>query len=120
MQGPEFFFTVPLHEFKQHWTTILRDDILFPGHSTVSSFLKSATSCQNAPSLNYVFAKHSISPCPPSIFKALDPSNPDCQVWIDSYNEEKQGLINYEVYEKISKIQYLALKQAAKIPKAIP
>ena len=37
-------FTVPLPDFKHHCTTLLGDDRLFPGHSTVSSFLKSATS----------------------------------------------------------------------------
>ena len=39
---------------------------------------------------------------------------------MDSYKEENQGLIDYEVYEKISKNQYLALRRAVKIPKAIP
>ena len=78
------------------------------------------TYCKNAPSLNYVSSKHLISPCKTSLFKALDPSNPDGQVWLDSYNEEKQGLIEHEVYEKISMRQYLALKQAGKIPKSIP
>ena len=34
--------------------------------------------------------------------------------------EEKQGLIDHEVYEKISKNQYLALRRAGKIPKAVP
>ena len=37
-------FSVPLPYFKQHWTTLLGDDILFPVHSTVSSFLRLATS----------------------------------------------------------------------------
>ena len=37
-------FIVPLPYFKQNWTTLMRDDILFPGQSTVSSFLKSAAS----------------------------------------------------------------------------
>ena len=93
---------------------------MFPCHSTVSSFLKSATSCKNAPSLNYVFDKHLLFPCPPSLFKALDPSNPDPQVWLDSYNEEKQGLVDHKVYENISKIQYLSLKRSGKIPNSIP
>ena len=39
---------------------------------------------------------------------------------MDSYKEENQGLIDHEVYEKISKNQYLALRRAGKIPKAIP
>ena len=91
-------FTVPIPNFKQHWNTLLGDDRLFPEHSTVRSFLKSATSCKNSPSLNYVSAKHLLSPCLYSLCKAIDSSNPDRQVWIDSYNEEKQGLINHEVY----------------------
>ena len=113
-------FSVPLPDFKQHWTALLGDDRLFPGHSTVSSFLKSATSEKNDPSLNYVSAKHLLSPCPPSLCKALDTSNPDQQVWMDSYNEEKQGLIDHEVYKKISKNHYLSLRRACKIPKAVP
>ena len=108
-------FTVKLPDFKQNWTNLLRDDRLFPGHFRVSSFLKSATPCKNAPSLNYISAKHLLSPCPPYIFKALDPSNPDHKVCLNSYNEEKQGLIHHEVYKKTSKSHYLALIRAANI-----
>ena len=46
--------------------------------------------------------------------------NPDRHVWLDSYNEEKDGLADLDVYERISKKQYLALKRSGKIPKAIP
>ena len=121
MQGQERVdFSVPLPDFKQHWTTLMGDNIFFLGHSTVSSFLKSATSCKNAPSLNYVSSKHLLSPYPPSLCKYLDTSNSDRKVWMDSYNKEKQGLINHEVYENISKSHYLALRRAVKIPKAIP
>ena len=73
-------FSVTLPDFKQHWTTLIGDDRLFPGHSTVISFLKLATSDKNAPSLNYISAKQLISPCLPSLCKALDSSNPDRQV----------------------------------------
>ena len=47
-------------------------------------------------------------------------SNPDFQVCLDLYNKEKKVLIYHEVYEKISKVHYLALRRAGKIPKAIP
>ena len=70
---------------------------IFPGHSTVSSFLKSVISFKNSLSLNYFSAKHIIYPCPPSLYKSLDPSNPDRQVLLNSYNEEKRGLIDHEV-----------------------
>ena len=113
-------FSVPLPDFKQHWTTLLGYNRLVPGHSTVSSFIKSAASCKNPPSLNYVSAKHLLSPCPTSLYKSLDPSNPDRQVWLESYNKEKQGIIDHEVYENISKIHYLVLRRDVKIPKAIP
>ena len=59
-------FSVPLPDFIQHWTTLLGDDIFFSGHSTVRSFLKYATSCKNAPSLNYVSYNNLLYPCPPS------------------------------------------------------
>ena len=36
------------------------------------------------------------------------------------YNEEKQGLVDYEVYENISKSQYIDPKSPGKTPKAIP
>ena len=39
---------------------------------------------------------------------------------MDSYKEEKQGLIDHGVYKNISKTQYLALKWSVKIPKSIP
>ena len=60
------------------------------------------------------------SPCPPSLCKALDTSNPDRQVWLDSYNKEKQGLTYHEVYEMISKSHYLALRRSGKVPNTIP
>ena len=113
------WFSVPLPDFKQKWTTLLGDDRFFPGHSTVSSLLKPATSDKNPPSLNYVSAKHFLYPCTPSLFKALDTSNPDQRVWVDSYNEEKQVLIDHEVYDKISKNHYLSLRSSGKIPKEI-
>ena len=113
-------FSVPPPYFKQHRTTLLVDERFFPGHSKFSSFLKSATSCKNAPSLNYVSVKHLLSPFPPSICKALDSSNPDRQVWLYSYNEYKQGLIYHEVYKNVYKSHYLALRRSGNITKATP
>ena len=39
---------------------------------------------------------------------------------MDSYKEEKQGLMDHEVYKKILNNQYLDLRRAGKISKAIP
>ena len=112
-------FAVPLPNFKQSWSTLVGDNILLPGHSTVSSFLRSNTS-NNAPSANFVSAKQLLNPCPPSLLKALHPSNPDRDIWLQSYTEEKGGLEMLNVYEKINKKTYLALKRSGRIGKALP
>ena len=39
---------------------------------------------------------------------------------MDSYKEERQGLIDHEVYAKTPKNKYLALIRSGKIPKATP
>ncbi|KAL7549847.1 hypothetical protein ACHAWF_013106, partial [Thalassiosira exigua] len=111
--------TVPLPDFHVQWPTLLGEDVLIPGHSTVSTFLKPSTS-NNAPSANFVSAKNLFSPCPPSLLQALHPSNPDRHVWLDSYLEEKEGLESLDVFERISKKQYLALKRKGLVPKALP
>ena len=111
--------SVPLPNFKQTWTTLVGDDIIIPGHSTVSSFLRPSSS-NNAPSANFVSAKNLVSPCPPSLKQALHPSNPDRHVWLDSYNEEKGGLESLGVYERISKKQYLSLRRKGLVPKCLP
>ena len=41
-------------------------------------------------------------------------------MWLDSYNRENQGIIDRDVYDNISKTQYLALKQSGSITKATP
>ena len=95
-------------DFSQQWTILVGKDILILGHSTISSFLQSSTS-NNTPFANFVSAKKLLSPCPPSLLKALHPLNPDRQVWLDSYVNEKGGLQNIEVFERINKITYLEL-----------
>ena len=81
--------------------------------------MKSSTS-NNAPSANFISAKNLLHPCPPSLLKALHPSNPDRQAWLDSYNEEKGGLERLDVFERINKKTYLALRRKGIIPKALP
>jgi len=85
----------------------------------VHNFLKPSSS-NNAPSANFVSAKNLLSPCPPSRKIALHPSNPDRQVWLDSYKEEKGGLQDLEVFERINKKTYLSLRRKGLIPKALP
>lgn len=112
-------FRVPLPNFARTWTTLLAEETLLFGHTTVSSFLRPG-SYNNSPSANHVSAKNLINPCPPSLTKALHSSNPDRHVWLDSYKEEKGGLEQLDVFERISKKQYLHLKRTGRIGKALP
>eukprot|EP00956_Cyclotella_meneghiniana_P030923 scaffold79637_cov24-Cyclotella_meneghiniana.AAC.1 len=112
-------FRVPLPNFSRNWTTMLAEETLLFGHTTVSSYLRPG-SYNNAPSANHVSAKNLINPCPPSLAKALHPSNPDRHVWLESYKEEKGGLERLDVYERINKKQYLHLKRTGRIGKALP
>jgi hypothetical protein len=108
-----------LPDFPQHWATLVGDDILLPGHGTISSFLK-PNSSNNAPSANFVSAKNLLNPCPPSLVKALHPTNPDRHVWLESYIEEKGGLESLDVFERINKKTYLSLKRSGRIGSALP
>ena len=65
-------WSVPLPQFKQNWTNLVGEDIIIPGHSTVSSFLQSTTS-NNAPSANFVSAKNLLGQCPPPFCKPSIP-----------------------------------------------
>ena len=112
-------WSVPLPDLRQNWPTLVGEDTLIPGHGQISSFLK-PNSSNNAPSAKFVSAKNLLSPCPPSLQQALHPTNPDRHIWLDSYREEAQGLLDLDVYERISKKEYLALRRSGVIPKAIP
>eukprot|EP00804_Cyclotella_cryptica_P022088 CCRYP_011573-RA/>CCRYP_011573-RA protein AED:0.27 eAED:0.27 QI:0/-1/0/1/-1/1/1/0/654 len=109
----------PLTDLPQHWTTLCADNVLLPGHNSISSFLR-PNSSNNAPSAQFVTAKNLLHPCPPALAKALHPSNPDRDTWLQSYNEEKGGLQSMNVFERINKKQYLALKRSGRIGKALP
>ena len=54
-------FSVPLLDFKKHWTTIQGDDRFFPGHYTVRSFLKSATTWKIHPH-STIYLQNILSP----------------------------------------------------------
>ncbi|KAL7538082.1 hypothetical protein ACHAWF_005990, partial [Thalassiosira exigua] len=112
-------WSVDLPNFKADWPTLFSEDMLIPGHSTVSPYL-CPSSKNNAPSANVVSVKNILSPCPSSLLQALHPSNPDKHVWLDSYLEEKGGLKSLNVFDRISKKQYLTLRRQGVIPKVDP
>ena len=69
LQSTKIEKSITLPDFIQRWTHLFGEDILIPGHGTVSSFLKSSTS-NNAPSANFVSAKEtSCPPAPPRFLK---------------------------------------------------
>ena len=88
-------WTVPLPNFILNWPNLLADDLLFPGHSSISTFLRPSSSATKEPltssSANFVSATGLQLPCPSSLKFALDSSNPDRLIWSQSYNERKGG-----------------------------
>ena len=117
-------WSVPLPNLIMNWpTTLMAEDILFPGHSTVSSFLRPSTqitTTQSNVSANFVSATGLQLPCPTSLKFALDASNPDRLIWSQPYNEEKGGLKNMDVFRRITKQEYLQLRKSGKVPQSIP
>ena len=70
-------------------------------------------------SASHVSAKGCQQSCPSSLQRALDPSNPDRDVWIQSYAEEKQSLLDVNTFKVISLDEYRRLRQSG-APQAIP
>lgn len=60
-------------------------------------------------SASLVSAKTLNNPCPPFRAMALDSSNPERNVWLDSYTEEFEGIKICDVYDLITKKEYFAL-----------
>ena len=50
----------------------------------------------------HVSAKGLANLCPASLQRAIDPTNHEHDVWLSSYMEEKQSLIDVRTYEVIT------------------
>lgn len=70
-------------------------------------------------SASHVSAKTLTQPCPPSLQRALDPSNPDRTIWLASYGEEKGSLKEVNTFTVITLEQYRQLRKEG-APRAIP
>lgn len=57
LRSSKIDFVVPLRDLRQSWSSLVGDNTLLPGHTTVSSFLH-PNSSNNAPSANFVSAKN--------------------------------------------------------------
>jgi hypothetical protein len=95
-------YMVPLPDFKHNGPSLVGNNIVLPGHSTVSSF-RQPNSFTNAPLANFVSVIQLLGPCPQSLQKALHPSNTDRDTWLQSYMEDTGGLEWLNVYGKINK-----------------
>ena len=112
-------WSTPIHDFERNLIALFQKHMLHHGHTTFRSLLCSTTT-NMAPSLNFTSAKKLLGPCQSSLIKALHPSNLDRDIWIKSYNEEKDNLSDIGVHELISKNQYLALRRSGKYQSQFP
>ena len=107
---------VDIPNFLSEWPLLLENDVLLPLWVT-SSFLRAPSTPLG--SASHVSAKTLQCPLPPSLLKALAASSPDRQVWRDSYDEEKDGLIGCDTFDRITLDQYCAYRTQG-APKTIP
>ena len=68
---------------------------------------------------NIVSAVNLHGDCPSSLLQALADYNPDCEVWLNSYYEEKYSIESMGTYQKITLGEYRALRKKG-APRAIP
>ena len=58
------------------------------------------------PTAYHVSAKNLQNPCPKNLKTALDPTNPDSNIWHLPYQEEYKGIYDCAVYDVISQQEY--------------
>ncbi len=68
---------------------------------------------------NIVSAVNLHRDCPPSLLQALVLTQPDREVWLQNYYEEKRGIKEMGTFWKITLGEYRALREKG-APKAIP
>jgi hypothetical protein len=93
------------------WQDLCPKGLLLPGH-TWSSFDCTA-------SAHHVSAHNLLRKCPCSLLTALDTNHPDRDVWLESFQEEKNGIESLNTYDKISLAEYRAFFEKG-APRAIP
>jgi hypothetical protein len=89
----------------QDFQLYIDDGTLIPGWHNKTYFLQSSN--HNLGYAQHVSATGLLPSCAPgSALKAFSPSNPDCTTWMESYNEEFDGLCCNDTFEVISKDTY--------------
>ena len=100
------------------WPSMSVDNIIQPTWNP-SSFLRPSTTAASASIpvyVSHVSARNLKAPCPPSLLKPLNEDFVDRSTWLDSYKEEKEGLLENGTYVEISLGEY---RRLSRLPKAV-
>jgi hypothetical protein len=88
------------------WADLFTEGVLLPGH-VAHSFIRSSshdpphlTNFDPAANIGSTVNLH--ENCPPSLLQALALTHPDCEVWLQSYYEEKRGIDDMGTFWKIT------------------
>jgi hypothetical protein len=87
-------WSISLPNLTSNWHDLCLQGILVPGHNT-TSFVRETTA-------TFVSAANLIWECPRSLLYALDNKHPDRDVWLQSFQEEKDGLLSMDTYNTIT------------------
>ncbi len=95
------------------WADLCIEGVLLPGH-VAHSFIRSSS--HNPPHLTtFDPAANICNPVnlhrdfPPSLLQALASTHPNCEVWLQSYYEEKRGIEDMGTFRKITLGEYRTL-----------
>ena len=102
---------IPLPNLTSNWQDLCMDGILILGHSS-GSFLREQ-------SASFVGATSLLRECPRSLLSALAPTHPDCEIWLASFREEKDGIRSQDTYDMLTLEQYRTYRVKG-APRAIP
>ncbi len=104
---------VPLPNLPSTWVDLCIEGILIPGHVSHSFFWSPSSSTPTTFNLvaSFVSAVNLNWDCPPSLLKALADTHPNREIWLESFFEEKHGIQNLDMYEKITLGKYRALRK---------
>ena len=104
---------VDLHNLLTTWIDLTHDGVLQPCHLASSFFCSAASNTITFdPVANLVSAINLHWDCSSSFLQALADAHPNCEVWLQSYCEEKDFIeSSMGTFEKLTFSQYRALQE---------
>ena len=119
---------VDLPDFASNWTRLSSDNIILPSWNIglyTRLGLKPSTppydkSGKLVAAASHVSARDLKSSCPKSLREALAEDAVDRDIWLASYHEEKDSLIDNKTFVRLSLQQYRELRLKKNAPRAIP